>query len=111
MAERGDSNPCWLLKTKNLAHSRFRTIRTKALVETRIEHASPIAPAGVSPKSSWISRPTRSSSIRPLNGPLRTRIQTFRPEGLLCRCYDFDEVFAENLRALGHAAGRGICST
>ena len=37
-----DSNPCGLLKTKNLTVSGFltiRQIRTKAWVETRIEHA------------------------------------------------------------------------
>src|SRR5688572_18979643 len=38
-----DSNHCWLLKTKNLTEFCFRTIRqirTKTLVETRIEHAA-----------------------------------------------------------------------
>jgi hypothetical protein len=37
-----DSHHCRLLKTKNLRDSRFLTIRwirTKALVETRVEHA------------------------------------------------------------------------
>jgi hypothetical protein len=37
-----DSNLCWLLKTKNLTDSLIRTIlsiRTNAVVETRIEHA------------------------------------------------------------------------
>jgi hypothetical protein len=37
-----DSHHCWLLQTQSLTDSRFltiRSIRTKALVETRIEHA------------------------------------------------------------------------
>jgi hypothetical protein len=41
-SEAPDSNYRWLLKTKNLAHFSFRTIRqirSKALIETRIEHA------------------------------------------------------------------------
>ena len=39
-----DSNHCRLLKTKNLTEFSFltiRQIRTKALIETRIEHAEP----------------------------------------------------------------------
>lgn len=46
MAERWDSNHCWLLKTKNLWDSCFRTIRhirTRTEVETRIEHAELVA--------------------------------------------------------------------
>ena len=38
-----DSDHCWLLKTKNLTEFRFftiRQIRTKALVETRLEHVA-----------------------------------------------------------------------
>ena len=42
MAERWDSNQCRVLKTKNLTEFSFLTIRwirTKAVIETRIEHA------------------------------------------------------------------------
>jgi len=49
-----DSHHRRLLKPKNLAHFRFRTIRwirTKVRVEARIEHAD-AAPTGVSPPRS-----------------------------------------------------------
>jgi hypothetical protein len=45
-----DSNRCRLLKTKNFREFGFRTIRairTKALVETRIEHAELAVDAGI----------------------------------------------------------------
>ena len=55
-----DSNQRWLLKTKNLQAFGFltiRSIRTKAVVETRIEHADSYGAQGLSACAPWPSNP------------------------------------------------------
>jgi hypothetical protein len=60
-----DSDHCWLLKTKNLTELGFRTIReirTKALIETRIEHVRTtgvwgLAAPGCNEISEWLIAP------------------------------------------------------
>jgi len=63
-----DSNHCQLLKRKNLRDSDFlpiRQIRTKALVETRIEHATRVGSIASSVTSGLLNRcvPCRVSAL------------------------------------------------
>src|SRR5262245_15885071 len=62
-----DSHHCWLLKTKNLSHVRFRQIRqirSKAKVETRIEHAENRVSTGMRPESTGSAGVRRPASVK-----------------------------------------------
>jgi predicted nucleotidyltransferase component of viral defense system len=79
----------------------FRNPRSRLSCEGRLYYRGPIAPSGSLPRIK-LDLTADEILIKPaVERAVAHPYSDVPAEGLLCRCYDFDELFAEKLRALG----------
>ncbi len=80
----------------------FRNPRNRLSCEGRLYYRGPIAPSGGSLPRIKLDLTADEVLVKPsVERAVAHPYSDVPPQGLLCRCYDFDEVFAEKLRALG----------
>jgi predicted nucleotidyltransferase component of viral defense system/DNA-directed RNA polymerase subunit RPC12/RpoP len=80
----------------------FRNPRNRLSCEGRVYYRGPIAPSGGSLPRIKLDLSADELLVKPpVERAVAHPYSDAPSDGLVCRCYDFDEVFAEKLRALG----------